>query len=179
MGGGTAHFGRRGQKSPKLKKVVKKFSTYGPRGMAHRDLKGRRQRTSRDGAVGPGRGGSVGHPATPFKRTSETFFFAQQSLQFLSWRAHGGRGTSGRDCFFPNWVLRNRVSPCRLKLCKSSVPLSGNLSCPRQLAHTFQRWGCKILSNCLETSPFLASEWRWQWRVLSIKIFPNHHHTHH
>ena len=48
------------------------------------DIEGRRQRTSRDGAVGPGRGASVGHPATPFKRTSETFFFAQQSLQFLS-----------------------------------------------------------------------------------------------
>ena len=64
MGDGIAHFGWRGQKSNKLKK----FSTYGPRGTAHtgprraapkdlkacrKDLEGRRQRTSRHGAIGP------------------------------------------------------------------------------------------------------------------------------
>ena len=52
MGGGTDHFGWWGQKSPKLKKkVVKKFSTFGPQGSAQGDLEGQRQRTSRGGAV--------------------------------------------------------------------------------------------------------------------------------
>ena len=59
MGGGKAHFGQRGQKSPKLKKMVKQISTYGPRGTAHRgprgaapkDLEARRQRTLKEGAV--------------------------------------------------------------------------------------------------------------------------------
>ena len=40
MGGGKAHFGQRGQKSPKLKKMVKQISTYGPRGTAHRGPRG-------------------------------------------------------------------------------------------------------------------------------------------
>ena len=52
MGGGIGHFGWRGKKSPKLKKEIgKKFSTYGPRGAAPKDLEARHQRTSRGGAV--------------------------------------------------------------------------------------------------------------------------------
>ena len=61
MGGGKAHFGQRGQKSPKFKeKNCQKFSTYrlqstvhmGPRRAAPKDLKEQRQRNSRGGAVG-------------------------------------------------------------------------------------------------------------------------------
>ena len=40
MGGGIAHFGRKGHKSPKIEKNGQKFSTYGPRGTAHRGPRG-------------------------------------------------------------------------------------------------------------------------------------------
>ena len=41
MGGGIAHLGRRGKESPKLKKkMLKKFSTYGLWGKAHRGPQG-------------------------------------------------------------------------------------------------------------------------------------------
>ena len=116
MEGGTAHFGRRGQKSPKLKKVVKKFSTYGPRGTAHRDLKGRRQRTSRDGAVGPGRGGVRRTPCNTIQTHFRNIFFRSTKFTIFVLTSTRGPGDLWTRLFFSKLSVTQPCEPLSAKV---------------------------------------------------------------